>query len=73
MPYIMEVQTGPEYTPWSRNACVYATEAEALEAGKELMSRWMLVTAYRATEVDEPVNYRFDFEAWKPVRLPDAE
>lgn len=70
MPYIMEVQTGGPDTPWSRNACVYETEAEAEAAGAELASRWMLVTAYRATEVEhETVNYRFDFETYRPVRL----
>jgi hypothetical protein len=42
---------------WSRNGLVFATEQEAFENARALMSRWMLVTDFRAVEVDEPVNY----------------
>ena len=33
---------------WATNAMEYATEKEATEAGRELMSRWMMVTEYKA-------------------------
>ena len=51
------VQTGGD--DWATNACVFATEQEALDAGAELASRWMLVTAHEARPTDEPVNYEF--------------
>ena len=60
--YKMEVCTKGE---WSTNSCVYATEKEAVEAGKELLSRWMVPTDSRAVESDKPVNYRFNFETYK--------
>ena len=55
--YKMEVRTDSTDN-WSSNACVYATEREALDAGDELMGRWMLVREYRAVTTDDPVNYR---------------
>ncbi len=42
---------------WSRNALVFATQEEAAESARELFSRWILTTGYRAVEIDEPVNY----------------
>ena len=42
---------------WSRNALVFATEAEAAESARKLFGRWTMTTGYRAVEVDEPVNY----------------
>jgi len=42
---------------WSRNALVFATEEEAETFARELFDCWMLITGYRAVEVDEPVNY----------------
>jgi hypothetical protein len=50
---------------WNTNACVYATEEEAHEAGRELMSRWFLVTDHEARGTDEEVNYRFNFDRYK--------
>jgi hypothetical protein len=45
---------------WSRNGVRFATEKEALSNASDLMSRWFLVEKYRATEADDPVNYRWD-------------
>ena len=42
---------------WSRNALVFATEAEAFSAACALMDRWILVDDARAVEVDEPVRH----------------
>ena len=52
------VQAGPS-TSWYTNACVYATESEAVDAGYELAGRWLLVTAHEARPTDETVNYEF--------------
>lgn len=43
---------------WSSNACVFATELEAAEAGKELLSRWWVPSAHRPVKTSDPVNYR---------------
>lgn len=51
------VQTGGDN--WDTNACVYATEQEATDAGAELASRWLLVTAHEARPSDDDVNYEF--------------
>lgn len=51
---------------WSTNGCRYATKEEAEAAGTELLSRWYVPTASRAAESTDPVNWRFDFEAYKP-------
>lgn len=46
---------------WSRNSLVFATEEEAIASAKELMDRWMNVTAARAVEVPgEPATHKFD-------------
>lgn len=42
---------------YNQNNLAFATEAEALASAKDLFNRWMLVTDYRATESDQPVNY----------------
>jgi len=65
MSFKMEVLVGS----WSSNSCVYASKAEALAAGKELLSRWFVPSDFRAVESKEPVNYRFNFEANKPERI----
>lgn len=67
MSYKMEVYT----TDWNSNACAYATKEEAEAAGRELLMRWWVPTDSRAVESNEPVNYKFDFEANRPVRLED--
>ena len=50
------VQVGGE-SKWSENALRFATHEEALQSAKDLMNRWMLVTACDAHESDDPVNY----------------
>jgi len=67
MGWIAEVRTGGD--EWSRNACVFETEDEATRAGEELAGRWLLVTEWRATEVDEPANYVFKVNADRPGRI----
>lgn len=44
---------------WSTNACRFATREEAEKSARSLFQRWTLVREYRATECDEPVNYRW--------------
>ena len=66
--YKMECKVGRE---WGTNNCAYATEAEAVEAGKELLSRWYGVSDSRAVPSEQPVNYRFNFDRYKPEMLPD--
>jgi hypothetical protein len=51
------------------NACVYATKTEADAAGRELLSRWFLPHHYSVHQTNDAVNYRFDFSAFRPVRL----
>lgn len=52
---------------WSRNAVRLATKEEAESYAYDLFQRWMLCEAARATEADEPVNYR-----WEAGRLVDV-
>ena len=54
--YYVQTLTGSE---WSTNACVYATEKEAFDAGTELAERWLSVTTHEVRPTDEPVNYAF--------------
>jgi hypothetical protein len=44
---------------WAGNALRFATEAEAQKSVKDLEMRWLLVTATRVTESDDPVNYKW--------------
>ena len=53
------------------NGVYFATEKEAWEAGKELMSRWFVPSDHTVVTSEKPVNYRFDFEAYKPVSIGD--
>lgn len=55
---------------WYDNQLRFATKQEAEEAAKETYSNWMLARDYRASESDEPVNYkRID---GKNVHVEDA-
>ena len=58
MPFKNYVQTSKD--DWSTNACVYATEQEALDAGHELSMRWCAVSDYEARPCTDEVNYFFD-------------
>lgn len=64
-----EVKLGDD--EWGDNALRFATEKEAKEAGRELMSRWMVVQDYRATPTADPVNYRFNFDRGRPERIEE--
>ena len=72
MSFKTEVQTR-EGGEWSTNSVRFATEKEAVEAGHELLSRWFVPIASRAALSDDPVNYRFDFEKYRPVMIEGAE
>lgn len=59
---------------WSSNALRFATKKEAEDAGDELLSRWTVPLSSRATETpDEPANYRFNYERFKPEPIPVPE
>src|SRR5271170_1215939 len=54
----------------TKNAQRFATEEEAKAAGQELFSRWMgMPKDWRVEPSDDPVNYRFDQEAYRAVPL----
>lgn len=44
---------------WVGNALRFATREEAEANVKNLEARWLLVTATRVVECDDPVNYRW--------------
>ena len=39
---------------------MFATEAEATTAARELMSRWMAMDDFKVVPMDKEPNYRFD-------------
>jgi hypothetical protein len=54
---------------WSTNGCRYATEAEATEAGHELLNRWMVPTDSRPAPSEDPVNWCFNMETYRGEAL----
>jgi hypothetical protein len=56
-PEVMVIGNGGK---WSRNALRFATKDEATASACNLAMRWTMVEDFRATEADEPVNYRWD-------------
>lgn len=44
---------------WSGNSLRFATKEEAEASGRELLGRWFVPVDSRATESDDPVNYKF--------------
>ena len=56
MSFKPEVSTDGGRT-FHQNALAFATREEAETSARDLMSRWMLVTDWRAVESDQPVNY----------------
>lgn len=56
---------------WATNSVRFATKEEAEAAGRELLTRWYVPTDSRAAESDDPVNYKFDFKANRPVPIAD--
>jgi hypothetical protein len=53
-----QVRTGSD-PKWYSNALVFETREEAEQNAVDLSMRWLAVTESRATESDEPVNYRY--------------
>ena len=54
---------------WCGNALRFATEAEAVEYGKELLSRWFVPSDSRAVQTEDPVNYVFNFDEYRAIPL----
>ena len=52
---------------FGQNAQVFATKEEAETMAKDIFNRWMLATDYRATETEDPVNYRLVDNKLEPV------
>ena len=52
----------PDQDHLSFNAVVLATREEADDAARELMSRWFVPTGWEVVEVDDAVNYKFDWD-----------
>jgi hypothetical protein len=46
---------------WATNGMYFATEQEARDYGKELLSRWFGAKDTRPIQSNEPVNYTFDW------------
>lgn len=44
---------------WSRNGLRFATQKETEDNARHLFIRWTAYTNSRATEADEPANYRY--------------
>ena len=57
MSYKPVVQVSGEGAKWHDNALRFATIEEAKANARDLMMRWMAVTACDAHESDDPVNY----------------
>jgi hypothetical protein len=57
--YKVEVQVHGE-TRWSSNALRFATEPEAIEAAKDLQSRWTMMKEWRVVGSADPVNYKWE-------------
>ena len=53
---------------FSQNAQVFATREEAEAMARDIFSRWMLATDYRASETTDPVNYRLIDNKLEPVK-----
>lgn len=59
MSFKPEVQVSGEGDKWHGNALRFATREEAEANARDLSYRWLLVTGHRASESDDPVNYRY--------------
>jgi hypothetical protein len=49
----------PSENKWHGNALRFATEKEAADNARDLLSRWFVPTDSRATPSEDPVNYRY--------------
>lgn len=61
MSYKPEVRVGAD-PKWYDNSLAFATREEAELSAKDLFNRWMLTTAWRVVESEQPVNYKLDLE-----------
>lgn len=43
---------------WSTNGLRFATQTEAFESAMQTRMRWWMVDDVRATESEDPINYR---------------
>lgn len=68
MSFKPEVSTDGGKT-FTSNALRFATHDEAKASASALMMRWLAVTDIRVSESDDPVNYRRDEGADKPLAL----
>ena len=51
------------------NGCVFETRTEANRAGVELLSRWTLPHHFEVFPTEEPINYCFPDDAYRPISL----
>jgi hypothetical protein len=58
---------------WCGNGLAFATKEEAEANARDLMGRWILVTATRAVESDEPVNYRWTANGLEAVETEPSK
>jgi len=68
----MSYQAGmiiPGETKLGFNGVFYKTKQEAKEAGNELMSRWFVPIGFEIIEKPDAVNYKFNFQSYKPEML----
>ena len=70
MSFKPEVSTDGGRT-FHQNALAFATREEAETSARDLMSRWMLVTDWRAVESDQPVNYTLKGGSLEAVEVPE--
>ena len=52
---------------FGQNGQAFATSEEAEAMARDIFSRWMLATDYRASETTDPVNYRLIDNKLEPV------
>jgi hypothetical protein len=57
---------------WYPNGLRFATREEAEARAKDLVSRWTLAFAWRATESEEEPNYSYIDGELKPILPADA-
>jgi len=57
---------------WAGNALRFATYDEAYRNACHLMMRWTLVSDWRASESEDPVNYRYS-EAGELIPVEEKE
>ena len=58
---------------FGQNAQVFATKEEAQTMARDIFGRWMLATDYRATETEDPVNYKLVGGVLSPVEVAVVE